>query len=146
MNRSASSSGPRPTPLSKASASALRAGLLGLFAVAGPGSLPSARRLDLGGKLLELLRERRPEALHLRGGTLAVPGEVELLGQLLLRELLDRRLSRLDRLDLQSAVVLQAGGRRNQLADDHVLLQTHQAIPLALQGSVGEHLGGLLEG
>jgi hypothetical protein len=35
---------------------------------------------------------------------------------------------------------------RDQLADDHVLLQAEQAVDLALERRVGEHLGGLLEG
>ena len=34
----------------------------------------------------------------------------------------------------------------DQLTDDHVLLQAHQVVLLALDGSLGEDLGGLLEG
>src|SRR5262245_50466907 len=120
---------------------ALRA--FGLF-VAGAGGLPRAGLLDLRGELLELLGEGRAEALHRR--TLAVACEIELLGELLLRELLDRRLRGLNRLDLKRAVVLQASGGRDQLPDDHVLLQAHQPVALALEGGVGEHLGRLLEG
>src|SRR5262245_50509858 len=88
-----------------------RLGLLGLFSVAGAGRLAGARCLDLRGQLLQLLREGGPEALEL--GALAVSGEVELLGELLLGEFLHGRLRRLHRLDLQRAVVLQAGGRRD---------------------------------
>ena len=50
------------------------------------------------------------------------------------------------RLDLQRAVVLETRGRRDQLPDDHVLLQAHEPVALALEGRVGEHLGRLLEG
>ncbi len=53
---------------------------------------------------------------------------------------------RLGGLDLDPPVALQAGGRRDQLADDHVLLEPVEAVDLALQRGVGEHLGGLLEG
>src|SRR4029079_12339099 len=85
-------------------------GLLGLV-FGGPGSLAGPRRLDLGGELLELLREGRTEALELRA--LAVPGEVELLREVLLGELLHRGLRRLDRLDLQRPVGFQAGRGRD---------------------------------
>src|SRR6186997_1719922 len=97
------------------SACVLRA--LGLV-VGRSGGLTGARLLDLRGELLELLGERGPEALVL--GSLAVTGNLQLLGELLLGELLDRGLGRLHRLDLQRAVVLEAGGRRDQLADDDV--------------------------
>ena len=50
------------------------------------------------------------------------------------------------RLDLDRAVALEPGGRRDQLADDHVLLQAREAVDLALERRVGEHLRGLLEG
>src|SRR4029450_13055706 len=69
---------------------ALRA--LGLFLGRPPGGLPGARLLDLRRQLLELLGERGAEALH--RGALAVAGEVEFLGELLLGELLDRRVGR----------------------------------------------------
>ncbi|MPM12273.1 hypothetical protein SDC9_58625 [bioreactor metagenome] len=57
-----------------------------------------------------------------------------------------RRLRLRGRLDPDVAVALQAGAGRDQLAEDHVLLQAHQGIRLAVDGGVGEHLGGLLEG
>src|SRR5262245_31983912 len=123
-------------------AQALRA--LGLFAAAGAGGLPGARRLDLRRQLLQLLRKGGAEALEL--GAVAVAGEVQLLGKLLLGELLRGRLSRLHRLDLKRAVVLQPGGRRDQLADDDVLLEAHEPVALALEGRIREDLGGLLEG
>ena len=49
-----------------------------------------------------------------------------------------------DQLDV--AVRPQAGGRRDELADDDVLFEAAELVDLALEGSVGEHLGGLLEG
>ena len=97
-------------------------GLLGLFAVAGAGRLASAGSLDLGRQLLELLRERGAEALHRRAARRRRRGRARLASSSS-ETLLDRRLRRLDRLDLQRAVVLEPGRRRDQLADDHVLLQ-----------------------
>src|SRR6266566_1024319 len=47
--------------------------------------------------------------------------------------------------DLDSAVLLQAGGRRDQLADDHVLLQPEQPVDLALDRRIRQDLGRLLE-
>ena len=44
------------------------------------------------------------------------------------------------------AVIGHTRAGRNQLADDYVLLQAHQRIDLALDRSVGQHAGGLLEG
>src|SRR5918996_2511123 len=107
-------------------------GAFGLLLVAAAGGLPGTRLLNLRRQLLELLGERRTEALHRR--TLSVAGQVELLGEVLLGELLDRRLRRLHRLDLQRAVVLEAGRGGDQLPNDHVLLQPHQPVALALQG------------
>src|SRR4029450_5440976 len=49
-------------------------------------------------------------------------------------------------LDLDRPVALEPGGGRDQLADDHVLLQAGQAVDLALERGVGEHLRRLLEG
>src|SRR3954451_21563469 len=76
-------------------------------------------------------------------------GETELRGQLLLvggADLVSRRPRHgLRRLDLEPAVTPQAGGGRDQLADDYVLLQTAQAIRLALERGVRQDLGGLLE-
>src|SRR5262249_38157773 len=104
------------------------------------------RRRQVG----ELVAERgavaavaEPEALQ------AIARQAELGRQLRLVEQADllrrRTRERLRRLDLQPPVAPQAGRRRDQLADDHVLLQAEQAIRLALERRVREHLGGLLE-
>src|SRR5204863_5143513 len=88
-------------------------------------------RLDLLGELLELLGERGSEALEL--GDVALLGEAELGGQLVgVEEIVLGALGRLDRLDLERAVVLEAGRRRDQLADDHVLLQPEETVALRL--------------
>src|SRR3954453_13295503 len=95
--------------------------------------------------LLELGRvERRAEALE----PLAVV-ETELRRQVVALEqadVVDPAGERLGRLDLDRAVALQARGRRDQLPDDHVLLQAREAVDLALERRVREDLGGLLEG
>src|SRR5687767_1292607 len=101
--------------------------------------------LDLLGELLELLGERGAEALEVGLATILAESELccELVG---VEELLVRPLGRLDGLDLERPVVAEAGGRRDQLADDHVLLEADQAVALALERRVGQHLRGLLEG
>src|SRR5207248_7311635 len=80
---------------------------------------------------------------------IAVAREAELGGELRLVEQahLVRRgtRDRLGGLDLEPPVAAQAGGGRNELADDHVLLQAEQTVRLALERRVREHLGGLLE-
>src|SRR3954470_17203700 len=95
--------------------------------------------------LLELGRvERRAEALE----PLAVV-EAELRRQVVALEqadVVDPAGERLGRLDLDRAVALEARGRRDQLPDDHVLLQAREAVDLALERRVREDLGGLLEG
>src|SRR5687768_14205066 len=48
--------------------------------------------------------------------------------------------------DLDPAVPLQPRGRRDELPDDHVLLQAEQPVDLALDRRVGQHLRRLLEG
>ena len=70
-------------------------------------------------------------------------GEVVALEQ---ADVVDAAGQRLRRLDLDRAVALEPGGRRDQLADDHVLLQAREAVDLALERRVGEDLRGLLEG
>ena len=50
------------------------------------------------------------------------------------------------RLDLDPAVALESRRCGNQLADDHVLLEPVEAVLLALQRGIGQHLGRLLEG
>src|SRR5206468_9321773 len=52
----------------------------------------------------------------------------------------------LGRLDLDPAVALEAGRGRDQLADDHVLLEAEQPVGLALDRRVRQHLRRLLEG
>src|SRR5215218_2457345 len=52
----------------------------------------------------------------------------------------------LGRLDRDVLVAADARTRRDQLSDDHVLLEPEQAVALALDRGVGEHLGRLLEG
>src|SRR5690242_5004556 len=79
----------------------------------------------------------------------AVARQAQLLCELGLVEqahlLRGRTGDRLGRLDLQAAVAAETRGRRDQLPDDHVLLQAEQAIGLALERRVREDLGGLLE-
>ena len=53
---------------------------------------------------------------------------------------------RLGRLDLDPPVALEPRGGRDQLADDHVLLEAVEGVLLALERGVREHLGRLLEG
>src|SRR3954447_12302910 len=102
-------------------------------------------RPEAGPDLLELGRvERGAEALQ----ALAVV-EPELGGEVVALEqadVVDPAGKRLGRLDLDRAVALEASGRRDQLPDDYVLLQAREAVDLALERRVGEHLGGLLEG
>src|SRR3954451_20361181 len=52
----------------------------------------------------------------------------------------------LGRLDRDVPVAADARTRRDQLADDHVLLEAEQAVALALDRGVGENLRRLLEG
>src|SRR3954449_12382045 len=88
--------------------------------------------------------EGRAEALE----ALAVV-EAELGGEVIAvqqADVVDAAGKRLRRLDLDRAVALEPGGRRDQLADDHVLLQACEAVDLALERRVGEDLRGLLEG
>src|SRR3954469_7315749 len=77
------------------------------------------------------------EALDLAG-----VGEAELGRQLRLVEQADvvgrRPPDRLGRLDLNAPVALEPGGRRDQLADDHVLLQAEQPVRPALERRVRE--------
>src|SRR4051812_45339300 len=102
-------------------------------------------RPEAGPDLLELGRvERGAEALQ----ALAVV-EPELGGEVVALEqadVVDPAGERLGRLDLDRAVALEARGRRDQLPDDHVLLQAGEAVDLALERRVGQDLGGLLEG
>ena len=61
-------------------------------------------------------------------------------------DVVDAAGERLGRLDLDPPVALQTGGSRDQLADDDVLLETVEAIDLALERRVGQNLRRLLEG
>src|SRR3954447_17186335 len=58
----------------------------------------------------------------------------------------DGRARLLGRLDRDVPVAADARTRRDQLADDHVLLEAEQAVALALDRGVGENLRRLLEG
>src|SRR2546430_92535 len=82
---------------------------------------------------------REIEAVAPVGADLLERGEQRLALVSLLRHLLGRA-------DVDRAVPLQPGGGRNQLPDDHVLLQPVQAVDLALDRGVGQHLRRLLEG
>src|SRR3954453_4878316 len=95
--------------------------------------------------LLELGRvERRAEALEpLAAVETELPRGVVALEQ---ADVVDPGGGRLGRLDLDRAVALEARGRRDELPDDHVLLQAREAVDLALERRVREDLGGLLEG
>src|SRR4051794_31513059 len=79
----------------------------------------------------------------------AVAGETQLLCELGFVEqahlLRGRTGDRLGRLDLEAPVATETRGRRDQLPDDHVLLEAEQTVGLALERRVREHLGGLLE-
>src|SRR3954471_6678733 len=105
----------------------------------------AARRAEAGVDLVELGGvEGRAEALQA-----LVVAEAELGGEVVALEqadVVDAAGERLGRLDLDRAVALEPGGGRDQLADDHVLLQAREAVDLALERRVREHLGGLLEG
>ena len=61
-------------------------------------------------------------------------------------DVVDRARQRLGRLDLDPPVALEPRRGRDQLADDHVLLEAVEAVDLALERRVGQHLRGLLEG
>src|SRR6478752_6307689 len=100
--------------------------------------------LDLLCELLQLLREGGAKALDRS----LDPVDAQLVGELVFFEqvLVARCCDRFRRLDRDRAVMLEAGRGRDQLADDHVLLQANEFVPFALEGGVGEHLGRLLEG
>src|SRR6185369_10734493 len=57
-----------------------------------------------------------------------------------------RRAGVVGRLDPDVPVHLHAGAGRDELADDDVLLQAQERVRLSVDGRVGEHPGGLLEG
>src|SRR6266480_4230728 len=56
-----------------------------------------------------------------------------------------RRLEPLRRLDLDVVVPIDAGPRRDEVADDDVLLEPQQVVPRAADRRVGQHARGLLE-
>src|SRR5438477_1613078 len=117
------------------------------------------RGVDLGDLLrLDLLVRRAAVAARL-----AAEVEVEVreaLAAAVRADLLERRQQlllglrprvrahrrRVGRADLDRAVALEAGRRRDELADDDVLLQAEQTVDLALDRGVGQHLRRLLEG
>src|ERR1700754_1950121 len=90
-------------------------------------------RVEGGAEALQALAVVEPE----------LGGEVVAVEQ---ADVVDAAGQRLRRLDLDRAVALEARRRRDQLADDHVLLEAGEPVDLALQRRVGEHLRGLLEG
>src|SRR5579875_3764096 len=96
--------------------------------------LAKADPFQIGKVLVELLPVAG-EALP--GGQLKFGGKLLPVEQLLRFLRLGERLRRFD---LDPAVALQAGCRRDQLADDHVLLEAVEAIDLPFQIGVGEHL------
>src|SRR6185312_12891858 len=57
-----------------------------------------------------------------------------------------RRAGVVGRLDPDVPVHLHAGTGRDELADDDVLLQAQERVRLGVDGRVGQHPGGLLEG
>src|SRR3954468_7994358 len=81
---------------------------------------------ELVGEGLAIAAVAEPEVAEV-----AVAGQTQLLCELGLVEqahlLRGRTADRLGRLDLQAAVATKARGRRDQLPDDHVLLQAQQA-------------------
>src|SRR2546430_5303998 len=56
-----------------------------------------------------------------------------------------RRLEPLRRLDLDVVIPIDAGPRRDEVADDDVLLEPQQVVPRAADRRVGQHTRGLLE-
>src|SRR5262245_10618010 len=62
------------------------------------------------------------------------------------RDRVHRGLRLFGRLDPDVAVARQAGPGRDQLAYDHVLLKPEQRVRLGIDGRIGQHPGGLLEG
>src|SRR3954454_19468516 len=91
----------------------------------------------------EILVEGRPEA------TQAVAIAEPKLGRDLVgvqqADVVHRARQRLGGLDLDPPVALEPRGGRDQLADDHVLLEAVEGVLLALERRVREDLGGLLE-
>src|SRR5207247_7241364 len=56
-----------------------------------------------------------------------------------------RRLEPFRRLDLDVVIPIDAGPRRDEMADDDVLLEPQQVVPRAADRRVGQHPRGLLE-
>src|SRR5271165_6685247 len=61
------------------------------------------------------------------------------------RDRVRRGPSLLGRLNLAVAVAVDAGTGRDQLSDDHVLLQTVELVAAAVDRRIGQHSRGLLE-
>src|SRR3954452_10047111 len=76
-------------------------------------------------------------------GALAAEGVT--VGVLVARHRVDRLLGLLGRLDPDVAVAVDAGARRDELADDDVLLQTQQRVAAGVDRGIGENTGRLLE-
>src|SRR3954451_23725519 len=124
---------PRRAPLRN-----LRASRPGLLVVVG-------RHVELGELVGEAGVAAGPDVLEL-GEVLVEPGaeaaeavpvaETQLGGDLVLGEqadLVHRARQRLGRLDLDAALALEAGRGRDELADDHVLLQPVEGVLLAIE-------------
>src|SRR5436853_5938800 len=114
------------------------------------------RRVDLG-HLFGLFRRVRRVLLAEAGSAAEVEAEVGEARAVaaVAADLLERRQERLALVrggvravgsaDVDRAVPLEAGRRRDQLADDHVLLQPEQPVDLAFDRCVRQHLRRLLE-
>ena len=137
---------PRPPPVTQRSS----------FCLSSSEPRPTSPRSPRSSKPPPVVPEAGPDLLELGGvegraealQALAVV-EAELGGEVVALEqadVVDPAGERLGRLDLDRAVALEARGRRDQLPDDHVLLQAREAVDLALERRVGEDLRGLLEG
>ena len=94
-------------------------------------------------------RSDRSGSMPAEAGQRLAVGEPELGREVVVVEqadLVDPAGQRLGGLDLDPAIALEPGRGRDQLADDHVLLEPVEAVDLALERRVGQHLGRLLEG
>src|SRR4051812_16599479 len=81
-----------------------------------------------------------------RNGRTAADPEVAVVDLFVAGHRVHRGLRLLGGLDPDVAVPGQPGTGRDELTDDDVLLEAQQRVALAVDGGVGEHPGGLLEG
>src|ERR671938_918341 len=119
-----------------------RVDLRGLLGFAGLETLWPLRRFVVGER--RLTAEVEPE--HRQVGPVAVRDLLERGEELLLRRRpgVGRDGHLLARADLDRPVLLETGRGRDQLADDDVLLQSEQAVDLALDRGVRKDLRSLL--